>query len=43
MAMAKCPGCGKEVSRPIRKIENSVFKIAVYKCEGCGKAFKVSS
>jgi ssDNA-binding Zn-finger/Zn-ribbon topoisomerase 1 len=38
--MVKCPNCEKELTKPDRKIENSMFTIAVYTCNKCGTCFK---
>jgi predicted RNA-binding Zn-ribbon protein involved in translation (DUF1610 family) len=41
--MAKCPKCGKENIHPEKKIENQIFKIALYTCPNCGIQFKSQS
>ncbi|MGD6852490.1 MAG: hypothetical protein ACQCN6_10575 [Candidatus Bathyarchaeia archaeon] len=38
--MVKCPNCGRNLTEPERKIENSSFCIERYKCDRCGYTFK---
>ena len=38
--MAKCPNCGKEVSRPNKSLGNWYFHVKAYTCKDCGKYFK---
>lgn len=37
--MVECPNCKKDVSKPKRTIENSVFHLSYYVCDNCGKTF----
>jgi predicted RNA-binding Zn-ribbon protein involved in translation (DUF1610 family) len=39
--MAKCPNCGKEVSKPDKSFKNMVFHVEAYACKKCGYCFKV--
>ncbi|MGA2385120.1 MAG: hypothetical protein ABSG33_01145 [Candidatus Bathyarchaeia archaeon] len=39
--MVSCQKCGKNLTKPERKIENSSFRIALYACDNCGFKFKV--
>ncbi len=39
--MASCPKCGKNVAKPVRRIDAPNFKIAEYECGNCGKRFRV--
>ena len=41
--MVNCPQCGWSITKPERKIENSVFCIELYKCHHCGVTFKRST
>jgi transposase-like protein len=38
--MVNCPKCGKTLTKPERKIENSAFIIELYRCDQCGTTFK---
>ncbi len=40
--MAKCPNCGKELSKPNKSLKNKFFHIEAYTCDGCGTNFKVT-
>jgi C4-type Zn-finger protein len=35
-----CPHCGKDIEKPIKKLENPFFSIVTYSCDSCGKHFK---
>jgi len=37
--MAKCPNCGKEVSKPDKSFKNVVFHIEAYTCPECKHHF----
>ena len=41
--MARCPKCGKEVSKPERTFENNFFNLASYGCDGCKIHFQISN
>jgi len=38
--IVNCPKCGKELAKPDKKLENSVFYVALYTCDMCGAKFK---
>ena len=38
-----CPKCGKELAKPDRKLENSVFYVALFTCDTCGTKVKFST
>jgi predicted RNA-binding Zn-ribbon protein involved in translation (DUF1610 family) len=40
--MVNCPNCGKELTKPDKKLENAFFRIAIYTCDKCGTTFKVA-
>jgi DNA-directed RNA polymerase subunit M/transcription elongation factor TFIIS len=40
--MVSCQNCGKNLTKPDRKIENDFFCIAVYTCDKCGANFKIA-
>jgi hypothetical protein len=40
---ANCPKCGKELVKPDKTIENSVFCVARFTCDSCGTIFKYST
>ncbi len=35
-----CCRCGKRISKPCRKLENSVFVVELYKCRKCRQTYK---
>jgi uncharacterized Zn finger protein len=39
--MVSCQNCGKTLTKPVRKIENTYFSIALYRCDNCGCRFKI--
>jgi transposase-like protein len=39
--MAKCPKCGKENSKPDKKITNNVFEAEHYICNNCEASFSI--
>jgi len=38
--LAKCPTCGKNVSKPDKTLKNNSFCIESYTCENCKTKFK---
>jgi ribosomal protein L37AE/L43A len=38
--MISCSKCGRKLRKPIRKLENSLFSIEVYKCKKCNLTYK---
>jgi ssDNA-binding Zn-finger/Zn-ribbon topoisomerase 1 len=40
--VVKCPKCGKGLVKPTKKLENSVFFIAIFTCENCETKIKIA-
>ncbi len=40
--MVQCHNCGKNLTKPDKKIENAFFCIEVYTCHRCGAHFKLT-
>jgi len=40
--MAKCPNCGREVSKPEKVLRNCMFAVEGYMCPDCQTCFKVT-
>jgi ribosomal protein S27E len=38
-----CPKCGKELTKPNKKLENAVFCIALFTCDICGTSIKYAT
>jgi len=38
-----CPKCGKELTEPDKKLENTVFFVARFTCDCCGTTIKYAT